>query len=611
MMESTYYDVPEANREMMLNLFKNMLYTTQMFSGTLYFAPNAIETGLPAEEFWVSRVGGEESREYKVDPMTGTNDRAWFNESFNNKKLMLTNPYLFNTQTLTVIPNPTVAEREIPTNRFVVSIAAPIVLPDGRVIGVAVIDIRVARFDTIVQTMKPFETGYAVLLATDGTIMSSPAAETVNTNYKSVTYMEGMNPSDIVDSFTAEKTIAGDWYHAANKEAMYLIAVPVDIGGGALPMGLAVTFVTKDARAAVGLNSMLMMSRFVLLFIILIIVGTTFIMRFSIIKYLNQFMEAMRDLTEGDGDLTKQISIHTGDEFEVLAGYLNDFVGNLRRIISDVKNSAEEVASGNNQLAATMEELSTTFGSQSEQVSAVAINMETINDTSKIMVESLGINVTKMGDAKDEMDNGGRQLNVAVSNMNIIKDKTITLGETVEHLADSSNKIGDILGVINDIADQTNLLALNAAIEAARAGDAGRGFAVVADEVRKLAERTQRSTSEISSIIGQLQQETGTASTEMKGAAISVDEGLGNIMKTDEIFKTIVGVVNEIDTTTQEVNGGISDQFDMVQTINDNTQGIASGIEESVHAVDEVAKTVSYLQEKADNLKTIVSRFKV
>ncbi|MDR2883811.1 MAG: methyl-accepting chemotaxis protein, partial [Deferribacteraceae bacterium] len=315
--------------------------------------------------------------------------------------------------------------------------------------------------------------------------------------------------------------------------------------------------------------------------------------------------------TEGDGDLTKSIHIKTGDEFEMLAGHLNVFVGNIRTIIKEIKGSAEEVASGNNQLAATMEELSTTFESQSVQVSEVANNMETINDTSKIMVESLGVNVTKMGDAKGSIESGGRQLRVAVDNMNIIKDKTKILGETVEHLAESSNKIGEILGVINDIADQTNLLALNAAIEAARAGDAGRGFAVVADEVRKLAERTQRSTSEISSIIGTLQKETSTASTDMKGTAVSVDEGLSNILKTDEIFKAIVHVVDEIDNTTQEVNGGISDQFNMVQTINDNTQGLASGIEESVHAVNEVNSTVAHLQQRAETMKNIVAKFKV
>jgi methyl-accepting chemotaxis protein len=195
--------------------------------------------------------------------------------------------------------------------------------------------------------------------------------------------------------------------------------------------------------------------------------------------------------------------------------------------------------------------------------------------------------------------------------MNNIKDKTTQLSYTIDSLNESSGKIGEILGVINDIADQTNLLALNAAIEAARAGDAGRGFAVVADEVRKLAERTQKSTSEIAQIITSLQKESSAASKEMSGANESVGNGLESIESTDEKFVYVVKSVKDINNTTSEVNNGIGEQFTMIQSINDNTQALASGIEESVQVVSEITLTVNHLQQRADTLKQIVARFKI
>jgi methyl-accepting chemotaxis protein len=369
----------------------------------------------------------------------------------------------------------------------------------------------------------------------------------------------------------------------------------------------------KDS--AVSLNNMvavlIALVTFCVVALVLAGVIITIYINRNITKKLSQFVKIVGEFTSGDGDLTKRIPVTSGDEIGQLAENFNKFVVNVHAIIIDVKEAAVEVASGNNELAATMEELSTTFNNQSEQVASAAENMNTISSTSKSMVQNLANSMIKMQEASGSVKEGSNQLQNVLNNMDDIKDKTEKLSVTIVSLAESSAKIGDILGVINDIADQTNLLALNAAIEAARAGDAGRGFAVVADEVRKLAERTQRSTSEISAIITSLQKESSAASEEMLNEKASVESGLGSIRKTDEMFGIVVESVRSIDTTTKEVNNGISDQFNMIQTVSDNTNGIAAGIEESVHAVNEVASTVNHLQQRTEALKQNVSRFKV
>lgn len=321
--------------------------------------------------------------------------------------------------------------------------------------------------------------------------------------------------------------------------------------------------------------------------------------------------ESLKEIAEGEGDLTVQLPINSADEAGKLAEYFNTFLAKLRDIINTVKMNADTVASSSTELAASVEELSTTMNDQSAQVSGVATATEEMSVSAGEVTNSVGEGRRNIEETHSLTIEGNNKLQQAVKEMMLIKGNVETLGTTVASLIESSSTIGEIINVITDIADQTNLLALNAAIEAARAGDHGRGFAVVADEVRKLAERTQTSTGEISKIIGSLQNEARNASHEMTNARGRVESGVKIIDETKSTFERIVGSVDTLSSVNGIIQSAVEEQSKAILNINSNAQMIASGVEQSSAALQEVSATISNLQVQADELKMLVNKFKV
>ncbi len=282
-----------------------------------------------------------------------------------------------------------------------------------------------------------------------------------------------------------------------------------------------------------------------------------------------------------NGDLTGVVAVTGNDELSDLSLMLNEMRNSLTNIIITLDDISGELSSNSEEITSSSENLSAIANNQRENVGSTTASLDELVLSVKEVAES-----TEMVNQK-----GLESLDIAKSSQEAIKEVIVGM----EKINESSNKITEIVKVINDIADQTNLLSLNASIEAARAGDQGRGFAVVADEISKLADRSSNSTKEIEALV--------------KESVSNIKNGVERSLKAEEAFRTIVTSVEETSELMNEINRSIEKQSSnsaMIQlsmeSINDETKKVSASSEEFLSA------TVN-LQNKAEEIRSIISRF--
>ncbi|HET6484921.1 MAG TPA: methyl-accepting chemotaxis protein [Spirochaetia bacterium] len=339
------------------------------------------------------------------------------------------------------------------------------------------------------------------------------------------------------------------------------------------------------------------------------------------------------------GDFTQQLSIHQKDEVGILADALNGMCVKLRTMVSTVQENAEQVASSSEQISASSQKLAegaqsqaSTLEETSASVEQLTASVDQVAEHAQSQASAVQQGTASMAQVQRSIEDVSRNLTEIATLARTSVDNAVNGAKAVQEvvsginrIAESSEKIGGIIGVISDIADQTNLLALNASIEAARAGEHGRGFAVVADEVSKLAERSASSTKEIENLIREsvrnvsegvkVAEGSQTAMEQIRDASQKVKEMIGSLSESmsqqvtasQELSKALDNINDmslSISAATEEQTTNAKQVSKAVENVNDITQTAASSAEEMSAATEQLATM-------AQELQRLVAQFRI
>ena len=499
------------------------------------------------------------------------------------------------------------------TDRLIAVVCVPVRTEGDGFVGVFGIVLKIESLTELISGRKLGETGYGFMTDKKGIILAHPDAK--NILNLDITRLEGMER--IAERMLAgEKGVAEYTYKGTDKIA------------GFAPLAAAPWFIaaTQDQAEFMKAANAIRNASLIITLAAMALTGAA-VAYFAglIIKPINRATQNLKDIAQGEGDLTLRLDAGTKDEMGELAFWFNSFVEKLQGIISLLAENSGKVDSAAGDLSTIAGDLARGAADTSRRAANVATASEemsaNLNNVAAAMEQS-ATNTNMVASAAEEMSSTINEISENAEKARNISSKAVdqakNAAEKMGELGSAAQRIGMVTETITEISEQTNLLALNATIEAARAGEAGKGFAVVANEIKDLAKQTAAATLNIRQQIEEVQRTTSSTVAEID----QISEVIGGV---NEIVTTIAAAVEEQTAATREIADNISQASQGIQEVNENvsqsshvagtiTEDIAkvnfaaTGISESSSKVQDSAEG---LRQMASELNRIVGSFKI
>ena len=329
----------------------------------------------------------------------------------------------------------------------------------------------------------------------------------------------------------------------------------------------------------------------------------------TVVSSLNETFTVLDSVAKGD--LTQKVKSNYKGYYNEFKQNVNKLVESLNSALSEVAQSASSVAEASTEISSSAEQLAAGAQEQMQQAKEVAGSVEQMTRTILDNTKNASFAAEAAKEAGKKANEGGAVVETTIQGMMKIATVVEKSADVLKTLGKSSDQIGEIIQVIDDIADQTNLLALNAAIEAARAGEQGRGFAVVADEVRKLAERTTKATKEIASMITQIQRDANDAVTSMNEGIGEVEKGKESASRTESVLKEIIQGAVKVSDVVGQVAAASEEQAAAAEQIGKNIEGINKVTQQSGMGTQQIAKSSEELNNLTETLQNLLLKFRI
>ncbi|TRX75701.1 methyl-accepting chemotaxis protein [Pseudomonas mangiferae] len=463
--------------------------------------------------------------------------------------------------------------------------------------GVAAGDLKLETIARIVNSLNFGGMGYAFLVSGDGTVLVHPDQNRVLKNLKEI-YPEGAPP--INDALNEVRNLDGEDRIVTFSPVTGLPSVQWYVG---LSIDKDKAYASlREFRTSAILATVIALVAIILLLGMLIRV---------LLLPLTHMGAAMKDIAQGEGDLTKRLDVQGKDEFGELATAFNHFVGRIHGSIREVSSTTAQV----NEVAKLVLNASNSSMSnsdeQAQRTNSVAAAINELGAAAQEIARNAADASNQASEARVQSEDGRQVVERTIRAMSELSAKISDSCANIETLNSKTVNIGQILEVIKSISQQTNLLALNAAIEAARAGEAGRGFAVVADEVRNLAHRTQESAQEIQKMIEELQVGAREAVNTMTESQRYSEESVEIANQAGERLSSVTHRIGEIDGMNQSVATATEEQTSVIETLNMDITEINTLNQEGVENLHATLRACADLEQQATRLKVLVDSFRI